>query len=120
MTRLITPDERAEALGERVGRSAANVAQRLRSLATENLPPSPGGGESTGAAGEAPTERAEYLVSTLETATANYSRVVGDRLRRVFARAREEMEDVVAEAQSRRSRGGRPREPDNEDIVAPS
>jgi hypothetical protein len=119
MTRLLAPDERAEALGERVGRSAAHAAQRLRSLATENLPGT-GDEGATGGADEGRTQRAEYLVNSIETAAATYSRVVGNRLRRVFARAREEMEDVVAEAQSRRSAGGRPSAPDDEDVVAPS
>ena len=114
MTRIITPDGRAEALGERLRRSAAQAAQRVRALATEGFP---GGGAES--AGGAPAERAEYLVSTVETAAVGYSRVVGDRLRRVFARAREEMEDVVAEAQSRRSRGAATSETE-EDVVTPS
>jgi hypothetical protein len=122
MTRLFTPDERAEALGEMVGRSAASAAQRLRSLATDNLPAFSGGTETTGGDSDAVTQRAEYVVSSIETAAVTYSRVVTDRLRRVFARAREEMEDVVAEAQSRRGRGGR--EPaakdEDEDLVSPS
>jgi hypothetical protein len=125
MTRLLAPDERAEALGERVGRSAAQAAQRLRSLATENLPRTGGAEVPAGGADEGPTQRAEYLVSSIETAAANYSRVIVDRFRRVFARAREEMEDVVAEAQSRRHAGHREAgrrqpAPDDEDLIAPS
>jgi hypothetical protein len=119
MTRLLLPDERAEALGERVGRSAANAAQRLRALATESLPAVARGAESAGP-DQDPTERAEYLVNSIESAAASYSRVVSDRVRRVFARAREEMEDVVAEAQSRRSRPGRTGSAPDEDVVAPS
>jgi hypothetical protein len=120
MTRLFTPDERAEAIGERLGRSAAGAAQRLRSLATDNLPTLSGGTETTGGSDDAVTQRAEYVVSSIETAAVTYSRVVTDRLRRVFARAREEMEDVVAEAQSRRARGGREPAPEDEDLVSPS
>jgi hypothetical protein len=113
MTRLLAPDERAEALGERVGRSAANAAQRLRSLATENLP-SMGQESPSAGADEGRTQRAEYLVRSVETTAAAYSRAVGNRLRRVFARAREEMEDVVAEAQSRRSAGSKELPPGDE------
>ena len=128
MTRLLAPDERAEALGERVGRSAAQAAQRLRSLATENLPRSGGAEMPAGEGEEGPTQRAEYLVSSVENAAANYSRVIADRLRRVFARTREEMEDVVAEARSRRhagrrvpARGQREPAPDvDEDVIGPS
>lgn len=120
MTRLITPDERAAVLGERVGRSAANAAQRLRSLASDNFRMPAGEGEPSSEAGDGRTQRAEYLVNSIESTAVTYSRVVGDRLRRAFARAREEIEDVVAEAQSRRSAGGRSPAGDDEDIVAPS
>ena len=120
MTRLFAPDERAEALGERLGRSAAQAAQRLRSLATENLPRTGGAEVPAGGADEGPAQRAEYLVSSIETTAANYSRVIVDRFRRVFARTREEMEDVVAEAQSRRKAERREPAPDDEDLIGPS
>jgi hypothetical protein len=119
MTRLLAPDERAEALGERLGRSAAQAAQRLRSLATENLPRT-GGAEVPAGGDEGPAQRAEYLVSSIENTAANYSRVIVDRFRRVFARAREEMEDVVAEAQSRRKAERRESAPDDEELIGPS
>jgi hypothetical protein len=120
MTRLLAPDERAEALGERVGRSAVNAAQRLRSLASRNLAGTDDEGTSVGTIGEGRTERAEYLVNSIESAVGRYSRVVGDRLRWMVARAREEMEDIVAEAQSRRRPGVTNSETGDKDLVAPS
>ena len=119
MSPVLTPDPRAEALGEQVGRFAAGTVHRLRALATGSLPHI-NEGLSSGSAGEGRAERAEYLVNSIENAAASYSRALGYRLRRVVARAREEVEDIVAEAQSRRS-GKRPEQSaGDKDLVTPS
>ena len=118
MSPVLTPDPRAEALGQQVGRFAADTVHRLRALAAESLPQNEG--DRPGSVGERPAERAEYLVNSIETTAASYSRALGYRLRRVLARAREEVEDIVAEAQSQRS-GERPEQPARDkELVTPS
>lgn len=83
--------ERAETmlnrLGERVGSSAAGATARLRHAGAPHRP------------NESAMARSEALVSRLEDAIGPYATVVGRRLQRLAARAREEVEDIWAEAQ---------------------
>lgn len=51
-----------------------------------------------------PMERAEELVDRLGERTGDFSSMAGLRIRKLAARAREEAEDVWAEAQSVRHR----------------
>lgn len=51
-------------------------------------------------------ERAEYLVDQLGTRLGQWTGTAGDRLQRLWARAREEGEDIWAEAQDIRHRNG--------------
>jgi hypothetical protein len=91
--------QRAEALGERVGRIFAEVPRRLRGDGDRN--PS---GTVTAEDGEQ-FRRADALVSRAQHATAAYAGVVGSRLRRLVARLREEAEDIAAEAKYLRAGG---------------
>lgn len=86
------PVERAEELlnriGERVGSSAASVSRRVRQTGTAAAAPK-----------QPELERADAAVRRAEETIAAYATVIGRRLRRLAARAREEAEDIRAEAQ---------------------
>jgi hypothetical protein len=72
-------------------------------MSTEDATPSDGGSADAGAAAPRPAqERAEEIVELVSERAVRLAR-------RLFARAREEVEDIVAEAQSLR-RGEPPRE----------
>ncbi|HEX3157569.1 MAG TPA: hypothetical protein VHQ45_03585 [Gemmatimonadaceae bacterium] len=92
-----SPVERAEELlgrlGERVGGSAANATRRVRRTA------------DTTADGRArpALDRADEVVNRMEEIVGVYATVLGRRLQRLAARAREEAEDMWAEAQHLRS-----------------
>lgn len=51
-------------------------------------------------------ERAEYLVDQFGVKLGQWTGAAGDRLQRLWARAREEGEDILAEAQDIRRRNG--------------
>jgi hypothetical protein len=90
--------ERAEDLlgrfGARIGGTAADAGYRLRHAATA---PRPAGTSA---------ERADALVTRMEESIGPLLTVVGRRLQRLAARAREEMEDILAEAQHLRAQRG--------------
>jgi hypothetical protein len=98
---------RAEALGERLGRSLAGLRQRARApMARDDETQDPGAPafDETREAGAAPAghgerfQRADQLVTRLQGGAVAYAIVIGQRLRRLAARLREEAEDIAAEA----------------------
>jgi hypothetical protein len=99
---------RAEALGERLGRSLAGLRQRVPGTRTrddETRAPAPDETQEAGmAAGDGErVQRADQLVTRLQGGAAAYAVVIGRRLRRLAARLREEAEDITAEAQHLRT-----------------
>lgn len=103
---------RAEALGERLGRSLASARHRIEAARRPEDPEiARGRGEiETGrgpgddvTAVHPPTDsqlvhRADEVLTRLERGFVAYATVLSDRLRRAAARIREEAEDVAAEA----------------------
>lgn len=75
-----------EQLGERLGRTLAGLGRSI---------PSGKGGN-----GGSAVERAETLVNGAEEQVAAYGTLAWMQLRRLLARAREQAEDVVAEARA--------------------
>jgi hypothetical protein len=99
---------RAEALGERLGRSLAGLRQRARASGMRDDEAQDRGApplDETREAGAAPAgdgerfQRADQLVTRLQGGAVAYAIVLGQRLRRLAARLREEAEDIAAEAQ---------------------
>lgn len=95
---------RAEALGERLGRSLARARRRFeRPRQTEVRAAPERGAPERGAperqAGGGPlVHRADDLVTHFERGFTSYATVLRNRLRRGVARIREEAEDIAAEA----------------------
>jgi hypothetical protein len=98
---------RAEALGERLGRSLAGLRQRLPVAGTrddETQDPGVPARDETRQGGAAAVgdgeriQRADQLVTRLQNGAVAYAVVIGQRLRRLAARLREEAEDIAAEA----------------------
>jgi hypothetical protein len=100
--------ERATHLGEQVGRFASRILLRIESMVRQEMPgqPSteradgsnPSATEPTGTSSQA-TERAEELLDGVGTRLALFTALSGPRIRRFVALAREEAEDIWAEAQ---------------------
>jgi hypothetical protein len=80
------------------GRHSAEAAQPAN--AAERWPDSPN------------LQRAEIVVSRMSGRMRPLASVIGQRVRRLMARAREEAEDIWAEAESMRARGARRSEQD--------
>ena len=114
-----TPTERAEELfnrvGQRFGYLTALATQRLQRISTSiqeeanrmDEPPSdldnhsnPSTSERAGEAYQQATAKAEQLVDQWGQRISQYTAVAGLQLRRSVARAREEVEDIWAEAQN--------------------
>lgn len=88
-----------EELGERIGRSAGFVANLVRRT---------GSGLATGIAvesdsGRPAAARAERVVTNLELAVGGLAGAATFGARRLMARAREEYDDIRAEAEARRA-----------------
>jgi hypothetical protein len=114
---------RAEALldnaGQRIGLFAALTAQRLQNAAThireeaDRLDqPNTSPGENpeiarTEESGKPATERAEELVDQLAQRIGHFAALTALQLQRAAARAREEAEDMWAEAQNIRQESSR-------------
>jgi hypothetical protein len=92
---------RAEALGERLGRSLAGLRQRVPRTGTRDDETQDQGAAAAGD-GER-VRRADQLVTRLQGSAVAYATVIGQRLRRLVARLREEAEDIAAEAQHLRT-----------------
>ena len=88
--------ERAERLVDQFGQrlSAAREKMAARAAAADGQPQKP------------PVERAEEMVDRAGEQVGRYAGRAGYELRRFIARAREEAEDIWAEAQSKRQSGG--------------
>jgi hypothetical protein len=85
------PDEVMEAFGEQLGRSAAALFASIRN-ATQEIGSTP----------DAPImKRSEEFVSRAEQTASGFAIMAAHSLRRAMARAREEAEDLAAEAQIR-------------------
>jgi hypothetical protein len=117
---------RAEALlenvGQRIGLFAALTAQRIQYAATHireeadrldqpNMSPGekpvPPAVDRTEESGKPATERAEELVDHLAQRIGHFTALTGLQLQRAAARAREEAEDMWAEAQNIRQESSR-------------
>lgn len=96
-SRVERAEEMLGRLGERIGGTMAGATRPVRSMA------------ESGADGDVrpAVVRAEAVVSRLEDTIGAYATVIGRRLQRLAARAREEAEDIWAEAQHVRSERGR-------------
>jgi hypothetical protein len=92
---------RAEALGERLGRSLAGLRQRLPVAGTRDDETQQARAAAVGD-GER-IQRADQLVTRLQGGAVAYAVVIGQRLRRLAARFREEAEDIAAEARHLRT-----------------
>jgi len=121
-----TATERAEELfnrmGQRLGMLTALATQRLQQVATSireeadrlDEPQSASGEHSDGSATERTEEarrqataKAEQMVDQMGQRISQYTTTAGLQLQRVVARAREEAEDMWAEAQNIRRQNGR-------------
>lgn len=96
-SRVERAEEMLGRLGERIGGTVAGATRPVRNVA---------GSDADGAARPA-VDRAEVVVSRLEETIGAYATVIGRRLQRLAARAREEAEDIWAEAQHVRAERGR-------------
>lgn len=120
-----TATERAEELfnrmGQRLGMLTALATQRLQQVATSireeadrlDEPQSTSGEHSDGSATERTEEvyqlataKAEQMVDQVGQRISQYTTTAGLQLQRVVARAREEAEDMWAEAQNMRHQNG--------------
>ncbi|CAN5235365.1 hypothetical protein BH23GEM4_BH23GEM4_15700 [soil metagenome] len=81
-----------ETVGERLGRSVAGLRRGARRLS----------GDAVMDGNRPAVVRAEEVVQRLEGTLAGYAAIAFHNARRVAARAREEMEDIQAEADSMR------------------
>lgn len=108
--------ERAADLGEQVGRFASLALRRIEAMARAGMAgPTPAGHVEapdqavpgpSGAADRSATERAEELLDGVAGRAKQIAPLVGPSIQRLVALAREEAEDIWAEAQEiRRSRG---------------
>lgn len=110
--------ERAADLGQQVGRLAALALRRIEAMARAGMsgqaPPGNAGapdsgaptGGASGVADRSATQRAEELLDGAAERAKQITPVVGLSIRKFTALAREEAEDIWAEAQEiRRSRG---------------
>lgn len=87
-SRVERAEEMLGRLGERIGGTMASATRPVARM-----------GESVTDGSARPTmERAEAVVSQLEETIGVYATVIGRRLQRLAARAREEAEDIWAEA----------------------
>lgn len=91
-------------LGQRFAQSRAQFSQALEQRATQ----ANGNGHTPDT--RPATERAEELLDRAGERVGAYASIAGTHLRRWLARAREEAEDILAEARSVSQRGG-PGEP---------
>lgn len=109
--------ERAAELGERIGYLASLALRRIEATARKGMsgqasPPTAAAAphqeastEATGASDRSATERAEELLDGVGERANQLAALAGPSIRRFFALAREEAEDIWAEAQHiRRSR----------------
>jgi len=85
---------RAEALGERIGRSLARARRRFETP----RPAEPVEPPERPARDEQLMHRADDLVTRVERGVTSYATVLRNRVRRGVARIREEAEDIAAEA----------------------
>jgi hypothetical protein len=96
-------EEVLDSVGERIGRFLSLAMQRVEGMTGGDRP-------NEGAPGEAPsgaaTERAEQLLDGMGESVGRFAAMAGWRIRKAAALAREEAEDIWAEAQQVRS-GGR-------------
>lgn len=88
--------ERAERLVEQFGQRLGATREQLAARATA----------SDGQAQRPATERAEELLDRAGEQVGRFAAVAGHEMRRFIARAREEAEDIWAEAQNKRQGGG--------------
>ncbi len=88
--------ERAERLVDQFGQRLTAAREQLaaREATSEGQPERP------------PMERAEEILDQAGERVGRFAAVAGHELRRFMARAREEAEDLWAEAQSKRQGGG--------------
>lgn len=103
--------ERAAELGEHVGRFTSLALQRIESVVREGMSGQPSrepeptetGAEPSGTAAErSATERAEEMLNGMGERLGQLVSLAGPRIRKFAALAREEAEDVWAEAQHMR------------------
>jgi hypothetical protein len=83
-------------LGERLGRSLAGLRQRLSVPGMRDDETRDAGADAV--AGGERMQRADRLVTRMQGGAVAYATVLGQRLRRLAARLREEAEDIAAEA----------------------
>lgn len=103
--------QRAEQLGERIGYLASLALRRIEATARQAMPgpiappaaeapdresPAPG---AAGASTRAATERAERLLDDMGERIGGLASISGPMIQRFVALAREEAEDIWAEAQ---------------------
>lgn len=77
-----------EDVGERLGSAVAVVGRAFRQLGGNLIDPK-----------GPPRERAESIVAGIEERLGDYTATVGHGVRRVAARAKEEYDDILAEAE---------------------
>jgi len=105
-SRVERAEEMLGRLGERIG---STVGSATRPIARA-------GERGTDGSVRPNVDRAEEVVSRLEDTVGAYAIVIGRRLQRLAARAREEAEDIWAEAQHLRAERARhSAAPDNEE-----
>lgn len=111
--------QRAEELGEQVGRLTSHALGRIAAMARAGMSgqpslgtsqvPHPGtSADASGTSGPSATQRAEELLDGAAERVSQLAPLVGPSIQRFIALAREEAEDIWAEAQEvrRSSRGG--------------
>lgn len=97
--------DRAAELGERVGRFAVFALQRIEDVVRETTPsprsgePSETGPEPAGTSAPSATRRAEEMLDSMGERLGQLVSLAGPRVRKLAALAREEAEDIWAEAQ---------------------
>lgn len=110
--------ERAAEVGERVGRLTSLVLQRIEAAARKGMSgqPSPAvadapdqeaPSEATGASDRSATQRAEELLDGAGERINQLASLAGPSIRKFLALAREEAEDIWAEAQQIRRSNSR-------------
>lgn len=99
------PMDRAAELGEQAGRFAIVALQRIEATVREATPsqplgePTKTGAEPAGTSDPSATERAEEILDGLGERLGQLVSLAGPRIRKLAALAREEAEDIWAEAQ---------------------
>ena len=103
------PLDRAAELGEQVGRFTVRTLQRIEGMVREAMPPQPSGEpnetgrEPAASSDRSATQRAEEMLDSVGERIGHLASLAGPRIRKIAALAREEAEDIWAEAQHMRA-----------------